>query len=173
MDKIISRRFTDTSILPPPVSGAITRYLGALSLRVVPDIRLGESNAAQYMKKTSMYASDAAKHMMHNSAFTCVPSVRTASLLILPRGLVLQEAKTLFKRLTFLQYCPCEVGPAVRLQYLQPYGERLVIWHQPIADQLFVVENTSRGAWILGSTFVTASFPPSARIVVALATEGY
>ena len=50
--------------------------------------------------------------------------------------------------------CPVEVGPQLRLQYLdQPYGEWLVIAMEPIADsggdlELFNVYHGDGGRWL-------------------------
>lgn len=55
-----------------------------------------------------------------------------------------------------LYFCPAEIGPQLRLQYLdQPNGEWLLIAMEPIADsggvpRVFIVERDESGFWLYG-----------------------
>jgi len=50
-----------------------------------------------------------------------------------------------------LGYCPLEVGPQLRLQYLdQPANEQLTIVSEPLGNMMFYIEGTIRsGPWLL------------------------
>ncbi len=94
-------------------------------------------------------------------------------LLVLPRGFFGDRTSTrilgLLRKTQFVHLCSQDAAPLLGFAYAnaQPYGEGLVIVHEPINGHrgFLTIENTCAGARILGT--VSGSLPDQMRPVVA------